>query len=125
MSMLRKTVLATAIIGAGLGSMSGAALAWDNHGGDAAKGCSNDIAGQSENGAGRTLGDTEGGNQNFDASNVCDILNGNKVLSDNNAATGASSIRNGDQTTDTRTSTSTETQNSNTTIPVLGPILGI
>ncbi|GLZ50652.1 hypothetical protein Acsp07_02690 [Actinomycetospora sp. NBRC 106378] len=122
--MLRKTVLTTVIIGAGLGSMSGAALAWDHHDGGS-KGCSNDIAGKSENGAGRTLGDTDGGDQTFDASNVCDIFNGNSIGSDNNAATGGSAIRNGDDRTDTRTSTSTSESNSNTTIPVLGPILGV
>ncbi|WP_245561418.1 hypothetical protein [Actinomycetospora chiangmaiensis] len=122
--MLRKTVLATAIIGAGLGSMSGAALAWDNHGGhDAAKGCSNDLSGKSENGAGRTLGDTTGGDQTFDASNTCDILNGNKVLSDNNAATGGSTIRNGNDRTETRTTNTASQSTSNTTIPVLGGLL--
>ncbi|MFC5063855.1 hypothetical protein [Actinomycetospora atypica] len=114
--MLRKTVLATAIIGAGLGSMSGAAFAHDHHDGGAAKGCSNAIAAESENGSGRSLGDTTGGDQDLDASNFCNILNGNEVLSDNNAALGGT-ITNGDTTDITETSTETTTETSDTTVP--------
>jgi hypothetical protein len=116
MSMLRKTVLTTVIIGAGLGSMSGAALAWDHHGSDSAKGCSNSIAGASENGSGDSLGDTTGGDQAFDASNLCDILNGNQIASKNNVAT-AGTIINGDTTDITRTSTDTTTETTDTTVP--------
>lgn len=123
MSMLRKTVLTTAIIGAGLGSMSGAAFAWDHHG-ETAKGCSNAIAASSENGSGDSLGDTTGGDQAFDASNVCDILNGNTIGSDNNVATAGGTIRNGDVTDITRTSTSTSEETSNTTVPAGGLDLG-
>ncbi|MDL5155586.1 hypothetical protein [Actinomycetospora termitidis] len=115
--MLRKTVLTTAIIGAGLGSMSGAAFAWDNHGHGDAKGCSNEIAAAAENGSGDSLGDTTGGDQALDASNVCDILNDNSIGSENNVATAGGAIRNGDLTDITRTSTSTSTETTDTTAP--------
>ena len=108
MQMFRKAAVATLIMGAGLASTAGVAMAND-HGGDAAKGCSNAAAAKSSNGADRTLGDTTGGDQAFDLSNTCDILNGNKVLSENNAATGASTITNGDTTTVDEESTSTST----------------
>ncbi|MEJ2868211.1 hypothetical protein WCD74_10570 [Actinomycetospora sp. OC33-EN08] len=133
MSMLRKAVLTTAIVGAGLGSMTGAAMAHDGghgHGGhDAAKSCSNAIKGESENGAGRTLGDTTGGDQAFDASNTCDILNDNEILSGNNVATAGGVITNGDTTDITRTNTETTTETSDTTVPAggaggLGDLLG-
>src|SRR5438552_1660514 len=113
--MFRKTVLATAIIGAGLGSMTGAAFAGDapsdggHHGGGdgggrhhsapAAGGCSNDVAAKSENGSGRSLGDTTGGSQDISASNLCHILSGNEILSNNNLALG--SITNGDTRNET------------------------
>ena len=107
MQMFRKAAVATLIMGAGLASTAGVAMAHE-HGGDAAKGCSNAAAAKSSNGADRTLGDTTGGDQGFDLSNTCDILNGNKVLSDNNAATGGT-ITNGDTTTVDKESTSTST----------------
>ena len=134
MSMLRKTILTTVVIGAGLGSMSGAALAHDNHDGGAAKGCSNAIAAESENGSGRSLGDTTGGDQDLSASNFCNILNGNEVLSDNNVAAAGGVITNGDTTDITETSTETNTETSDTTVPappagggglpIFGDILG-
>jgi hypothetical protein len=99
MSMLRKVVVSTAIVGAGLGSLAGIASAHES--GHAASGCSNTVKASSENGAGRTLGDTTGGNQNLSGSNVCDILNDNELLSGNNIATLGSSIVNGDTTTKT------------------------
>ncbi|GLZ50650.1 hypothetical protein [Actinomycetospora sp. NBRC 106378] len=106
MSMLRKVVVSTAIVGAGLGSLAGIASAHES-GHAAAQGCSNTIKGASENGAGRTLGDTTGGDQDFSASNLCDIANGNKILSGNNVATLGSSIINGDTTTRTSNTSST------------------
>ena len=124
MSMFRKSVLTLAVVGAGLGSMSGAAFANTQDGGSA-KGCSNAIAAESENGSGRSLGDTTGGDQDLSASNFCDILNGNELLSGNNFATGLSSITNGDTTDITETSTETNTETSDTTIPILGDLLGL
>lgn len=115
MSFLRTSVLATMIVGAGLGTLSGVASA---HESAPAAGCSNGIAASSENGAGRTLGDTTGGDQDLSASNVCDILNDNEVLSGNNAAAG--DIVNGDTTT--RNSESTETTTIVETITGLLPV---
>jgi len=120
MSMLRKTILTTVVIGAGLGSMSGAAFAHDQHDGGAAKGCSNAIMAESENGSGRSLGDTTGGDQDLSASNFCNILNGNEVLSDNNVAAAGGVITNGDTTDITETSTETNTETSDTTVPAGG-----
>lgn len=111
MSILRKTVVATAIIGAGLGTMSGAAMAHDSHGSDA-KGCSNSIAAESENGSGRSLGDTTGGDQALEASNLCNIANGNLVGSGNNVAGG--DITNGDTETITEVSDVTNTETTTT-----------
>lgn len=111
MSILRKTVVATAIIGAGLGTMSGAAMAHDSHGSDA-KGCSNSIKAESENGSGRSLGDTTGGDQALEASNLCDIANGNLVGSGNNVAGG--DITNGDTETITEVSDVTNTETTTT-----------
>jgi hypothetical protein len=128
--MFRKTVLATAIIGAGLGSMSGAAFAGDapsngghhgdgGHGGGkhqsapaSSDGCSNKVGAESKNGAGRTLGDTTGGDQDLSASNLCNILSGNEVLSNNNVALLGGSVTNGDTLTATLTSTVSETTES-------------
>lgn len=130
MSMLRNTVLATVVVGAGLGAMSGSALAWDHHG-DAGKSCSNAVKAESENGAGRTLGNTRGGDQDIATDNLCDIANGNELLSGNNVAGG--DIRNGDLSQVTRVSSSTSNEESNTTLPAapadggaggLGDILG-
>ncbi|WP_018331055.1 hypothetical protein [Actinomycetospora chiangmaiensis] len=103
MSMLRKVVVSTAIVGAGLGSLAGIASA---HESGPAKGCSNAISAAAENGAGRTAGDTTGGSQDLSASNLCDIANGNTILSGNNVSTLGSSIINGDTTTKTVNSSS-------------------
>ncbi|MEJ2868217.1 hypothetical protein WCD74_10600 [Actinomycetospora sp. OC33-EN08] len=120
--MFRKTVLATAIIGAGLGSMSGAAFAGDDpgdgghHGGHGHGkhmsqpkdgGCSNSVAAESKNGSGDSLGDTTGGDQDLSASNLCHILTGNEILSNNNVALLGGSVVNGDTLTQTLTRTST------------------
>ncbi len=110
MQMFRKAAVATVILGAGLASTAGVAMAHGSHGEAAGKSCSNSAAAKSSNGADRTLGDTTGGDQAVDLSNTCDILNGNEILSGNNAATGGT-IVNGDTTTvdDTRTSSSEST----------------
>ena len=116
MSFLRTSVLATMIVGAGLGSLAGVASATESAG--PAAGCSNGISASNENGAGRTLGDTTGGDQDLSGSNVCDILNGNEILSGNNAAVG--DIVNGDTTT--RNSASNEEVTIIETITGLLPI---
>ena len=117
MQMFRKAAVATVILGAGLASTAGVAMAHGSHG-ETAKGCSNTLAAKNSNGADRTLGDTTGGAQRLSGSNTCDILNGNKVLSDNNAATGASAIRNGDDTT------VTDTRTSDTSTSIITDLLG-
>ncbi|WP_433800308.1 hypothetical protein [Actinomycetospora sp. CA-084318] len=116
MSIFRSAAVGTLILGAGLGAFTGVASAHES--GHAAKGCSNEIAGASENGSGRSLGDTTGGDQAFDASNVCDILNGNEIGSANNVAGG--DIVNGD--TRTENSDVTETSSIVETITGLLPI---
>ena len=58
MSFLRTSVLATMIVGAGLGTLSGVASA---HESAPAAGCSNGISASNENGAGRTLGEKRPG----------------------------------------------------------------
>lgn len=127
--MFRKTVVATALIGAGLGSMSGAAFAGDDpgdgghhgshgkHSSSSQAGCSNEIAAESKNGSGDSLGDTVGGDQDLSASNLCHILTGNEILSNNNLATLGGTIVNGDTLTRTLTSSETTTSDSTTTIP--------
>ncbi|GLZ50659.1 hypothetical protein [Actinomycetospora sp. NBRC 106378] len=132
-SMFRKTVLATAIIGAGLGSMTGAAFAGDDpgdgghhHGGHSSNwsdpssggGCSNTVGADAKNGSGDSLGDTTGGDQDLSASNLCHILTGNEILSNNNVSTLGSSIVNGDTLTSTLTRTSADTSNTQTTTGV-------
>ena len=99
--MFRKTVLATAIVGAGLGSMSGAAFAgdapsdsghghhhdhhgsWDHH---KSSSCSNNAEGAIDNSGAETLVGVLDGSQGALGLNVCDILNDNSVLSGNNVA---------------------------------------
>ncbi|NYD37589.1 hypothetical protein [Actinomycetospora corticicola] len=128
--MFRKTVLTTAIIGAGLGSMTGAAFAGDDpgdgghHGShdkhsssqSAKGGCSNEVAAQSKNGSGRSLGDTTGGDQDLSASNLCHILTGNEILSNNNIALPLGTIVNGDTVNRSLTSTNTSDSTRTTTL---------
>ena len=99
MSMLRKTVLTTAIIGAGLASTTGAAFASDCHsdGGHHKSShertknvtnnnsCSNTFGGSVENGGSKQLG-LVNGSQGALQGNLCNVLNGNKILSDNNVS---------------------------------------
>ncbi len=126
--MFRKTVLTTAIIGAGLGSMTGAAFAGDDPGdgghhgshdkhSSSSAGCSNTVRAESKNGSGDSLGDTTGGPQRLDASNLCHILTGNEILSNNNFSTAGSSIINGDTLTKTLTRTDTDNSSTTTTVP--------
>ena len=108
MSMIRKTVLATAIIGAGLTSMAGAAFAgddpgdgghnWDNDhghsrhhhghdswghdGDDKSSSCTNNVAAANES-RGGDFAPVVVGAQTIVPLNVCDILNDNSVLSNN------------------------------------------
>ena len=69
MQIFRSAAVATVILGAGLASTAGVAMA-NEHGGDAAKGCSNSAAAKSSNGADRTLGDTTGGTQDIGLGNT-------------------------------------------------------
>ncbi|MEJ2868216.1 hypothetical protein WCD74_10595 [Actinomycetospora sp. OC33-EN08] len=114
MSAFRKTVLTTAIIGAGLASTSGAAFASDHHDGGhekASSGCSNLVKADNSNGTGDVkLGGVLGGNQNVSPSNVCDNFSGNSFLNGNNVAGG--SIQNGSNkvVNDSKTETTTITK---------------
>ncbi|HEY2194993.1 MAG TPA: hypothetical protein VGH76_22220 [Actinomycetospora sp.] len=98
--MLRKTVLATAIVGAGLTSMTGAAFAgddpgdgghnWDsghshgNHHGSRdhdGSSCSNEVA-QANETKGDSFADVLGGAQTAVPLNVCHVLDDNAILND-------------------------------------------
>jgi hypothetical protein len=93
-STLRKTVLATAIIGAGLASTTGSAFATEcGHDGDHHKShetkssssnsssCSNSFAGKT--GASKTFLGALNGSQGAIGANVCDVLSHNNVLNNN------------------------------------------
>lgn len=109
MSMFRKTVLTTAIIGAGLASTTGAAFAGDSHTQDPSGSCSNVVQGESDNGAGDVVNTiVEGGSQSLGASNTCGNYSGNSVGSDNNVALGGS-VQNGNSTEETNVSSTDET----------------
>ena len=96
--MIRKTVLTTAIVGAGLASTAGAAFAGDapdsdsgNHHDsshssskhESSHGCSNTAVGEINNKGAKTLVGILDGSQGALGLNLCDNLNNNKVLSDN------------------------------------------
>jgi hypothetical protein len=102
-SMIRKTVLATAIVGVGLGSMSGAAFAGDDPGDGGhsssnahhrsshhdgswghteSSSCTNNVAARNTTGAGG-FADVLGGAQTITPVNVCHILDDNQLLNDN------------------------------------------
>ncbi|MFC5063859.1 hypothetical protein [Actinomycetospora atypica] len=98
MSTFRKTVLTTAIIGAGLAATTGSAFASDcghdnghehksSHGHSKTvtnnNGCSNEAGGSIDNGGAKNLIGALNGSQGALGLNVCDNLNGNKILSDN------------------------------------------
>jgi hypothetical protein len=97
--MFRKTVLATAIVGAGLGSMSGAAFAGDfqgdsgqsdhhsshHHGAQGhtqSSSCTNNVQAANETGAGG-VADVLGGAQTIIPVNLCHIVSDNQLLNDN------------------------------------------
>ena len=96
MSMFRKTVLATAIVGAGLGSLSGAAFAGDcpSEGGHSSghhhassgqtesSSCTNNVAAKNATEAGG-LANVLGGAQTIVPVNICHIVSDNQVLNDN------------------------------------------
>jgi hypothetical protein len=95
-SMFRKTVLATAIVGAGLGSLSGAAFAGDcpSEGGHSSghhhassgqtesSSCTNNVAAKNATDAG-DFADVLGGAQTIVPVNVCHVLDQNELLNDN------------------------------------------
>ena len=113
MSTFRKTVLTTAIIGAGLAATSGSAFASEHQSHEsnsASSGCSNLVEVADENGAGEVKrGDITGGDQDIQSSNLCNNLSGNEVLSGNNVALGGT-VQNGDsKTVNTSESTITRT----------------
>jgi hypothetical protein len=85
MSMLRKTTITVAIVGAGLGSLSGAAFANTHHGSSHdshGSSCTNNIkAANVSKGGG--FADVAGGAQTVGAANVCHILDDNKILNHN------------------------------------------
>jgi hypothetical protein len=91
-STFRKTVLTTAIIGAGLATTAGSAFATDcSHDGghkshestSSSKGCSNSALGKIDNSHSKTLIGVVDGSQGALGANICDNLNNNKVLSGN------------------------------------------
>ena len=96
MSMFRKTVLATAIVGAGLGSLSGAAFAGDcpsegghssghhhaSSGQSESSSCTNNVAAKNATDAG-DFADVLGGAQTIVPVNVCHVLDQNELLNDN------------------------------------------
>lgn len=100
MSMIRKTVLTTAIIGAGLASTAGAAFAGDDpcdsghhssghehssshwsHSSKDASGCSNSFRG--ETGNSENIGGLLNDSQGAIGLNVCDLVSHNNVLNGN------------------------------------------
>lgn len=133
MSMFRKTVLTTAIIGAGLVSTTGAAFAGDcpdsgskshGHGHESSEsghhasgiGCANGTEAENNNG-GEALGSVLGGDQAISSLNLCDNLNGNTILSNNNVAL-LGDIQNGDNTQITETKTSADSTGKNSAATV-------
>jgi hypothetical protein len=93
MSMIRKAAIGAVILGAGLASTSGVAMATEGghghghgHGGHGGHGSSNsctnnlDLLNASQSGA---FADVAGGAQTAIAGNICDIANDNAVGNDN------------------------------------------
>jgi hypothetical protein len=106
MSMFRRAAIATAILGAGLASTTGAAMATESHGGHGhghdgghSNSCSNDIAAKNVN-KGGAFADVLGGDQIAAPINACHILDDNSLLNGNNVAL-LGTITNGDTTTTT------------------------
>jgi hypothetical protein len=95
MSMLRKTTITVAIVGAGLGSLTGAAFANTSHGSShdshgshgSSSSCTNNVkALNSSQGGG--FADVAGGAQTIIPVNACHILDDNKVLNHNTVTVG-------------------------------------
>jgi len=95
--MFRKTVLTTAIVGAGLGSLSGAAFAGDcpsdgghhssshhhaSSGAHESSSCTNNVEAVNKAGGG-SFADVLGGTQTITPVNLCHILSDNDVLNGN------------------------------------------
>lgn len=128
MSTFRKTVLTTAIIGAGLASTSGAAFATEGgHDGGhheshkASAACANLTKAVNNNG-GKALLDVVGGSQALSSTNVCNNLNGNSIASGNNLAGG--NIQNGSNTVKSNSTTTASTTGKNSPATILTGILG-
>jgi hypothetical protein len=94
-STFRKTVMTTAIIGAGLATTAGSAFATtncDHDGGhqeshkSASQDCSNTALGKIDNSHAKTLIGVLDGSQGAAGANICHNLNNNKILSGNNVA---------------------------------------
>jgi hypothetical protein len=102
-NVIGRAAIAAAVIGVGITSTAGIANAAPSNS------CSNSVKAVSKTSVGRTLGDVTGGSQNISVSNSCNNRNGNVIGSGNNTASGGGTIRNGDQTTITRTVTRTTT----------------
>lgn len=89
MSTFRKSVLTTAIIGAGLASTAGSAFATDcSHDSDhhkakheSSSGCSNSFVGKT--GASKTVLGALDGSQGAIGANVCDVLSHNSIANGN------------------------------------------
>ncbi len=94
--MIRKTVLTTAIVGAGLASTAGAAFAGDAPCDDGGSGhhhshssssssndCTNDFAGAQQAEGKGLVGSALNNAQGALGANVCHNLNNNKILADN------------------------------------------
>jgi len=123
MSTFRKTVLTTAIIGAGLASTSGAAFASDGGHHDAPKAsaaCANLTKAVNNNG-GEALLDVVGGSQALSSTNVCNNLNGNSIASGNNLAGG--NIQNGSNTVKSNSTTTASTTGKNSPATILTGLL--
>ncbi len=82
MSMLRKTTVTVAIVGAGLGSLSGAAFAHTHHGSSHGSSCTNNIKALNSSKVDALVSAADG-DQTIVATNICHILNDNNVLSNN------------------------------------------
>ncbi|MFC5063856.1 hypothetical protein [Actinomycetospora atypica] len=100
-NVLGRVAVAAAVAGVGLASTAGIASAAPSNS------CSNTVKSVTKNSAGRTIGNVTGGSQTITTSNSCGNGNGNTIGSNNNIATAGGTIRNGNQTTITRTSTRT------------------
>jgi hypothetical protein len=93
-STLRKTVLTTAIIGAGLASTAGSAFATDcghdnhhqkSHQSSSSSDCTNNVLARNSTGGG-SFANVLGGAQTIIPVNACHILDNNKIANGNKVA---------------------------------------